>query len=212
MTLACGIDLGLRPKTALAFVRYEQGKFVADGEIQKGLTDEAIERLIESRRPDIVAIDAPLSARMEEIRPAEKELRVMLKDYSDVFYVAGTIGSPFGLLLFPITYRGMYLRDRLQGITELVETHPLIDFLFLDGDPANAEVLRCRKSNNAIQYEILRRYVQELPDDLDDDELDAVMCAFIACVRASGESDFQITELSKLYDTDPAFIIFSLTS
>lgn len=205
----CGIDLGLRPKTAFAVLSCSSRECTLDSPVHLGLTDEQIEELIWKYRPAAVAIDAPLSASMEKKRPAEKTLREMLKNYSDIFHAESSIGSPFGLLMFPITYRGKYLLQRLQGITNVIETHPLADLCFLGNDSGQAADLHSRKNEGSkIHFEILKKYIQDLPPDLTDDQYDAVVAAFLAYAYFEPDAGIPTTELPKLYVTDAPFVVF----
>ena len=102
MKLCCGIDLGLRPKTSMVIMGFNGKKFELKSEVLKGIPDEQIEGLIWKYRPEVTAIDAPLSASMEKVRPAEPELRKRVRKFTRVI-TASSIGSPFGRMLFPIT-------------------------------------------------------------------------------------------------------------
>ncbi len=210
--LYCGIDLGFRPKTSLALVSFNKGMFILEHN-EIGLTDERIEKIVWDKRPDVVAIDAPLSASQEKIRPADKELRELLKQHphSKIFSPEGNIASPFGRTLFSITYRGKYLLQRLQNITNVIETHPLINFLFLEKcSLEDANRLKNRKEDCSIQREILLRYFKSLPKNLEDHDYDAIISAMLACVYSKNESKnkFKILELPKLYNTDASFVVF----
>ena len=207
--LYCGIDLGLRPKTAMTFLSEENGVYSLSSEVYIGLTDEEIEKLIWEKRPIVTALDAPLSASMEQVRPAEAELRKMLNAYSDEFHAEGSVGSPFGRMLFPITYRGKYLLQRLQPVTNVIETHPLANFCFLENNPKQALRLTKRKQKDStIQREILERHIENLPENLSDDQYDAVITAFLACVFWTQPRKPKTKELPKLYLTDAPFVVF----
>lgn len=207
--LCCGIDLGMRPKTAMAFLSIEEGKFTLHDDVRRGLSDEEIESLVWQKRPTVVAIDAPLSTSMERPRPAEKTLRHLLRGCSTEFETEGSVGSPFGMMIFGITYRGRYLRQRLQGITDVIETHPLVDYAFLLGDKLVADTLRKRKTDNAVLRDVLERYIVNLPSGLDDDQYDAVVAAMVACCYAQEKSPMPLTRLPKQYNTDAEFVVFA---
>src|SRR3990167_3620087 len=197
--LCCGIDLGMRPKTAMAFLSIERGKFTLHDKVLLGLSDEEIEALVWQKRPAVVAIDAPLSTSMEKPRPAEKVLRHLLRGCSTEFETEGSVGSPFGMMIFGITYRGRYLRQRLQAVAEVIETHPLVDYAFLLGDKLVADTLRKRKKNNSVLRGVLQGYVTNLPSELDDDQYDAVVAAMVACCYAEEKSPMPVTRLPKQY-------------
>ncbi|MFA5855115.1 MAG: DUF429 domain-containing protein [Candidatus Gracilibacteria bacterium] len=195
MKKALGIDLGMRTKTAMALLSIDGGHVVLEGGVRHGLTDRDILKAVWTLEPDVIVFDAPLSGEMGEQREADLELRKLLRAFSDAFSAEGSIGSPFGRMLFPITYRGFYLRDHLQGHFRLMETHPLVDFVFADNNPKRAKVWRCRKADNACQYQLLRQYVENLPSGLDDDQYDAVMCALTGCVEVAGHAFLSLRDL-----------------
>lgn len=209
LMLCCGIDLGMRPKTTMAFLSVKAGKFTLHDEVRRGLSDEDIEALVWEKRPAVVAIDAPLSTSMEKPRPAEKVLRHLLRGCSTEFETEGSIGSPFGMMIFGITYRGRYLRQRLQAVTDVIETHPLVDYAFLLGDKLVADTLRKRKKNNTVLRGILEQYVTNLPAGLDDDQYDAVIAAMVACCYMQENSPIPLTLLPKQYNTDAEFVVFA---
>jgi predicted nuclease with RNAse H fold len=212
MKKALGIDLGMRPKTAMALMSIQDGKVRLEGEVRRGLTDRDILKAVWTLEPDIIVFDAPLTGEMGRQRETDLELRKLFRAFSDTFSAEGSIGSPFGRMLFPITYRAFYLRDQLKGYFQLMETHPLADFVFLDNDPERAGVWRCRKADNACQYELLRQYVPDLPAGLDDDQYDAVMCALTGCVELSGHAFLSLRELPSQYSSAPPFKVFDITS
>ena len=208
MKLCCGIDLGMRPGTTMAFMAYEGGEFLLQSEIYTGLTDEQIETLVLENQPEVIAIDAPLSTSMKKERPAEGILREQLKEYSPVFS-ASSVSSPFTNVMFPITYRGRHLLQRLQNISNVIETHPLLDYAFLDGNPENAERLKSRKKDTRILYEILNKYVSRFQSDINDNQCDALIAAMVACCYSEKESPIPLERLPKLYNTDAEFVVFS---
>lgn len=205
MKKALGIDLGMRPKTAMALMSIQDGKFRLEGEVRRGLTDRDILKAIWTLEPDVIVFDAPLTGEMGRQRETDIELRKLFRAFSDTFSAEGSIGSPFGRMLFPITYRGFYLRDQLQGYFRLMETHPLADFVFLENNPERAKVWRCRKTDNTCQYELLRQYVDNLPAGLDDDQYDAVMCALTGCVEVSGHAFLSMRDLAPHAGVTPSF-------
>jgi predicted nuclease with RNAse H fold len=196
----------------MAFVSFNNGKFKLESEVYKGLTDEEIEILHWKKRPICTAIDAPLSASMDYIRPAEPKLRELMRAFSPKISAEGSIGSPFGRMMFPITYRGKYLSQRLEAVTEVIETHPLVDYLFLDGNVENTELYLNRKKDSAVLSNLLSLYVEDLPQDLDDDQLDAVMCAIVASAYASDETLLKFQVMPKAKNTDNDFIILDINS
>lgn len=199
----------MKPKTTMAFMSLEGAKFALQGDVYRGLSDEEIESLVWQKRPVTVAIDAPLSTSMEKPRPAEKVLRHLLRGCSTEFETEGSVGSPFGMMIFGITYRGRYLRQRLQAVTNIIETHPLVDYAFLLGDKLVADTLRKRKKDHAVLREVLERYVTNLPAGLDDDQYDAVVAAMVACCYAKEHSPIPLTRLPKQYNTDAEFVVFA---
>ncbi len=193
----------------MAFMSLEDTKFTLQGDVYRGLSDEEIESLVWQKRPVKVAIDAPLSTSMEKPRPAEKVLRHLLRGCSTEFETEGSVGSPFGMMIFGITYRGRYLRQRLQAVTDVIETHPLVDYAFLLGDGLVADTLRKRKKDHAVLRDVLERHVTNLPVGLDDDQYDAVVAAMVACCYAEKRSPIPLTRLPKQYNTDAEFVVFA---
>lgn len=211
LMLCCGIDLGMRPKTAMAFLSLDDGTFRLEGDVHLGLSDEQIETLVWQHRPAVVAIDAPLSASMEKRRPAEKFLRQLLRERSREFKTAGSVASPFAMLIFALTYRGRYLRERLQVCADVIETHPLVDYAFLLGNKLQAGVLRNRKKDSKVLRGLLNSYVSNLPRSLTDDQYDAIIAAMVACCYAEDNSPLALQKLPKQYNTDAEFVVFGKT-
>lgn len=206
--LCCGIDIGMRPKTAMAFLSLEGGVFHLEGDVLLGVSDEEIEGLVWKHRPAVVAMDAPLSTSMEKPRPAEKILRERLRGISPDFETEGSIGSPFGMMIFGITYRGRYLLQRLQNVTNVIETHPLMDYVGLYRDWTNRTIKK-RKKDPTILHSALRKYVPDLPPSLTDDQYDAVIAGMVACCYATAKSPLPLLRLPKLHNTDAEFVVFA---
>jgi predicted nuclease with RNAse H fold len=196
----------------MVFMSYSGHKFKLESEVYKGVTDEQIEELHWKFRPKCTAIDAPLSAVMEKIRPAEPKLRELVRAFSPEISAEGSVGSPFGLFMFPITYRGKYLAQRLGGITDVIETHPLINYLFLDGDTDRTELYLNRKNDTKVLRDLLNKHVEDLPADLDDDQLDAIMCGMIACLYVSEEPHLKLQTMPKHRNTDNDFVVLEVYS
>lgn len=211
MFKALGIDLGMRPKTAMALVTVDGEKFHLEGEVRVGLTDRDILKAAWTLEPDIICFDAPLTGEMGRQRKADLRLRELFRAFSDTLSAEGSIGSPFGRMLFPITYRGFYLRDQLKDHFRLMETHPFANFLFLDNKASPTKVWRCRKADNTCQYDLLKQYVDSLPEGLTDDQYDAVMCGVTGCVELFSHAFISLQNLDTSGDSSPPFKVFNIT-
>ena len=198
-----GLDLSgykEKDKTVLSFI---EDKNLS---IFKGLEDEEIINLLNSKENVILSIDSPLSfPKKGYFRYSDKKLKEFLEK-KNLGYLKKFVLPPILPGMKILTKRGIKIKASLKGI-RIIETHPTISIfliLFENGFPLK-DFLKYKRNYNifkklcGILEGILEyKFYFEIPD-----ELDAFICSYISFLFYKNE---KILYLSK---TKTPFVIYN---